>query len=65
MRGVPKWGLKIQDRGKEERKRQRGRGETGTYVFYHSKDENVSLFALRLMYFRNYPSLAKCEQLSS
>lgn len=63
MKGVSKWGLKIQGGGKEERKRQRG--ETGTYVFYHSKDENVSLFALRLMDLRNYPSLAKCEQLSS
>lgn len=52
-----RWGK----RGKKETER----GETGTYVFYHSKDENVSLFALRLMDLRNYPSLAKCEQLSS
>ena len=37
----------------------------GTDAFYNSKNENVSLFALRKIYSRNHPSYAKCKILSS
>lgn len=59
---MSKWRLKIQGKEKEKRERERDKeGETGPDAFCHSKNENVSLFALRLIYSGNHPSYAKCK----
>lgn len=55
------WGGKrIRNKGKRG-----GEEEMETVVFHHSKNENVSLFALRLIHSRNYSSDAKYKSLSS
>lgn len=45
------------EKNKRDKRKREGQEEIETDVFYHSENENVSLFALRLIHSRNYSIL--------